>query len=57
MHVLPLGFDHQREYHGGNDYHVGDDHGDDKDGHSGKGHLMIIIIMIMVIKTKKMLPM
>ena len=57
MHVLPLGFDHQCEYHGGNVYHDGDYHDDDNDGHSGKGHLMIIIIMIMVIKTKKMLPM
>ena len=29
MHVLPLGFDHQREYDGGNVYHDGDYHDDD----------------------------
>ena len=30
------------------------DHGDYNDGHSDKGHHMIINIMIMAIKTKKM---
>ena len=55
MHVLPLGFDHQRD--GGNVYHDGDYHDDDEDGYSDKGHFMIRIIMITVIKTKKMLLM